>query len=107
MWTIIRRAILPTILLFVGLASIVHGVKYHTITVFADEKSPVTIDVPRPFPQGPPQFSNKTLQKTTEVVINQSEPELIREVTVGGVALNESGKIKRTYSGKPPSLCPT
>jgi hypothetical protein len=36
------------------------------------------------------------------------EPELVREVTVGGVVL-ESGELRRTYSGgePPPSLCPT
>ena len=33
--------------------------------------------------------------------------DLIREVTIGGVVLLESGKLRRTYTGEPPSLCPT
>lgn len=35
------------------------------------------------------------------------EPKLINEVTFGGVALLASGELMRTYTGEPPSLCPT
>jgi len=39
----------------------------------------------------------------------REEPEwvIVREVTVGGVVLLANGQLKRTYSGKPPSLCPS
>jgi hypothetical protein len=68
--------------------------------------------IPPPFPGaqefgGPPQFRKQTVQNTEVVTISISEPELIRDVTVGGVVLNKSHKIERTYSGKAPSLCPT
>ncbi len=41
--------------------------------------------------------------------IPRTEPEwaLVREVTFGGVARREDGQLKRTYRGKPPTLCPT
>jgi hypothetical protein len=40
-------------------------------------------------------------------VHEESEWMIVREVTVGGVTLLTDGHLKRTYSGKPPSLCPT
>ena len=43
----------------------------------------------------------------TKVTSSQAETALIREVTVGGLARDESGQIKKTYSGKAPEACPT
>ncbi len=37
----------------------------------------------------------------------KSEPALIKEASVGGVTLDESGKIKQTYTGKAPEECAT
>jgi hypothetical protein len=68
-----------------------------------------------PSPQSP-QDSQGTLppglvtKKITErVVSDEWMPEwvVVREVTFGGVARLENGQLKRTYSGKPPALCPT
>ena len=39
--------------------------------------------------------------------IIQFEPALIQEVTVGGVALDELGQLRKTYTGKPLDFCPT
>lgn len=119
MWTIIRRAILPGILLITGFASLIYGAKYHIVPVLTEQKTESTIDIPVPFSQipppfpgaqqfdGPPQMRKQVVQRTEEITIKESEPALIREVTVGGVAYNEFHKLKRTYSGKAPSLCPT
>lgn len=55
----------------------------------------------------PPGIRYETVTETyTEA---QEEPEwvIVREVTVGGVVLLANGQLKRTYSGQPPSLCPT
>lgn len=41
-----------------------------------------------------------------EFLIEESEPQLIKEVTVGGLVL-AVGRLKRTYVGDTPSLCPT
>ena len=35
------------------------------------------------------------------------EPALIREVAVGGLERDESGEIKKTYTGEAPKACPT
>nr|MBC8877032.1 hypothetical protein [Planctomycetota bacterium] len=44
-----------------------------------------------------------------KIIVTEPEPEpkLINEVTFGGVTLLASGDIMRTYTGEPPSLCPT
>jgi len=62
--------------------------------------------MPPPFglPAPPP---IKVIQ-TVVTVIEEPEPRVVREVSVGGVTLALSGEIKRTYSGEEgPSLCPT
>ena len=43
----------------------------------------------------------------TKTATGQSEASLIREVAIGGLELDESGKVKKTYSGKAPKACPT
>jgi len=50
-----------------------------------------------------------TRKVTERVVLDEWKPEwvVVRDVTVGGVARLENGQLKRTYSGKPPALCPT
>jgi hypothetical protein len=40
-------------------------------------------------------------------VVAKSEPALIKEASIGGVALDESGNIRQTYTGKPPKECAT
>lgn len=50
------------------------------------------------------------LEKVTEKYVESGEdPEwvIIREVTFGGVVRLANGTLKRTYSGKPPALCPS
>ena len=63
-------------------------------------------DFAPPFPvQPPPELAKRKVKVlVTEV---EREPVVIWEVTIGGLALAEPGTIERTYSGKPPSLCPT
>jgi hypothetical protein len=119
MWNFIRRAIFPGILLIVGFASLMYGAKYHFVPVLTEQKTEMTIDIPVAFSQIPPPFPGaqqfdghpqtrkQVVQRTEEITIKESEPALIRDVTVGGVAFNEFHKLKRTYSGKAPSLCPT
>jgi hypothetical protein len=46
---------------------------------------------------------------TQRVLVDKivGEPGLNREVSFGGVALSRDGTLLQTYSGRPPSLCPT
>jgi len=41
------------------------------------------------------------------VSITKSEPALVKEASVGGVARDKSGKVKQTYTGEAPKACPT
>ena len=55
----------------------------------------------------PPQMFAKVTKKIIETT-DEPESKVIREVSVGGLALNGSGEIMRTYSGdEGPALCPT
>lgn len=60
---------------------------------------------PPPFLQLPPELS-KVKEK---VIVSEPTRELtlIREVTFGGVTRRSPGVLWRTYTGAPPSLCPT
>ena len=83
-----RRLALAAILVAAGAALLLYGVAVHSRTVLLKQAEP------------PAAEAEKTIQ--------ESEPDLIREVSVGGVLRNPSGKIERTYGeGETPSLCPT
>jgi hypothetical protein len=61
---------------------------------------------PPPFWRPPPVFEK--LIKKVFITTDEPEPTIIREVSVGGLTLAESGEIKRTYRGNEgPALCPT
>ena len=47
-----------------------------------------------------------TMRDTVVVSEQTAEPHLILEITYGGVRLDD-GVLWRTYTGEPPSLCPT
>ena len=48
-------------------------------------------------------------QDPNSTTLSKTEPQLIKEVTIGGVQKDESGNIKQTYSDpkKAPAACPT
>ena len=82
------RIVLAAILVAAGAALVIYGVAQHSRTVLLKQAEP------------PAAEAEKTLE--------ESEPALIREITVGGLRRNPSGKIERTYGeGETPSLCPT
>jgi hypothetical protein len=115
-WAVVRRAIVPGLLVLGGLASLVYGTMYHAEPVMEEQETTTTIDVPAAFIPGEfgrdafavqPRSNKKTVTRVERVTKNASEPALIRDITVGGVALLDSGQLKRTYSGKGPALCPS
>ena len=61
---------------------------------------------PSPFGPPPP-FLTQVVKEVVQVPLDELEPKLVRDVTIGGLVLLESGKLMRTYSGTPPSLCPS
>ena len=58
-------------------------------------------------PVPPPGTKLATVMEKYLEVLQEPEWVLVREVTVGGVTRLANGELKRTYSGKPPALCPT
>jgi hypothetical protein len=138
MWAVIRRSIVPVLLVIAGTLAIVEGARFHPVSVLAEKtverETTVTIDVPLPQPPGIPEGDpsspdgpplpggmpfdqpptiKKTVTRVVEVQVDLpiiiSEPELTRDVTVGGVIRLASGALKRTYgtNSKGPAVCPT
>jgi hypothetical protein len=119
--TILQRGLLPIVMLGLGIASLGWGAKHHLLEIYEEQEIKVSIALPAemmqpmgppgrggmpPFMAGPP----PELQTVTQtVLVSQEEPEsqTVFEITIGGLALLETGELQRTYSGTPPSLCPT
>jgi hypothetical protein len=116
---IIRRAVMPLFLIIAGIAALVYGMTFHKVPVLEEHESEETIMVPEAFSARPPSFPGmdpmngppilvkKTVKKKSLDPIDLLEPALTRDATIGGIVLNETKHLQRTYTGKPPSLCPT
>jgi len=135
MWKPILRALLPMVLFAGAVGLLIYGTRFHFVPVSHQEEIEVSIAPPTPFapppipgqpPFGQPPFGQpgegppfvgpfqgalppflQTIKAKVVVTENESEPTLVREVTFGGVARLSSGSLMRTYTGQPPSLCPT
>ena len=140
-WRVLRRLVVPVLLVLGGVASVIHGARFHSAEVFETQQVQQTIRIPTSFgPAGPiggtspwgiggepgsapspdeggPAFITQTITRTVQVPKTLLEPTLTRELTVGGVARVaeadaelfdlEPGSLRQTYTGAPPSLCPT
>jgi hypothetical protein len=129
MWTLIRRAIVPLVVLLSAVASVIYGARYHRQPVAEEREIEISLADPMPFPPagpddgaspfgdpggfGPPPGMGGFFAAPTKIIEKvlvtkeEAEPTLIREVTFGGVVLMASGELMRTYTGQPPSMCPT
>ncbi len=108
-------------MLGLGIASLVWGVKHHILEIYEEQEIEISIAPPPGMmqPMGPPGREGMPplmagpppeLQTVTQLMlISKKEPEsrAVFEITIGGLALLETGELQRTYSGVPPSLCPT
>jgi hypothetical protein len=77
-----RQAIISYSLILIGGFLFIYGVFFHSTIVL-------------------PQKDNDS----TALLLSESA--IIRDAIVGGLRLEETGRIKRTYTGKPPQACPT
>ena len=68
------------------------------------DKNPA--ETPNEPPPGLEMTSKKVTEKVLEAVVDP-EGAIVRDATIGGVTRLADGRLKRTYSGLPPSLCPT
>jgi hypothetical protein len=131
----VLRAAVPLVLLASGSVALVYGIARHSAVVSVEQEIEVNLAPPpgvvppggeagvpgfgppgaelgvpslpfdAPFMQLPPELA-KVKEK---VIVSEPTAELvlIREVTFGGVTRLSSGVLWRTYTGAPPSLCPT
>ncbi len=92
------RAVVALALALAAAGALVYGAAVHS--------RPVMMDLKQSLPGGPggPGGFAPVYQTIT---MTESESDLVREVTYAGVTRLPTGEIKRTYVGKPPSLCPT
>ena len=130
--TILQRGLLPIVMLGLGIASLVWGAKHHILEIYEEQKIEISVAPPPemmqlmtppgfegfgfegppgvggmpPFMPGPPP-ELQTVEQVVLVSEEESESQAVFEITIGGLALLETGELLRTYSGAPPSLCPT
>jgi len=116
-WASSRPALISVLFILAALVLLMYGASFHSIPVI-EEREVATAPPPPELPppadsfwpfliEEPPQTSVPA-PETERVIHSETEPAVIREVTIGGVARQDSGEIKRTYSGETvPSLCPT
>ncbi len=132
---ILQRGLLPIAMLGLGIASLVWGSKHHILEIYEEQEIEISIAPPPEMmpPMGPAGFPGEPgfedpgfggppgmppfmmgpppeLQTVKQIVlVSKEEPEsqAVFEITIGGLALLETGELQRTYTGAPPSLCPT
>jgi hypothetical protein len=96
-WAFNKRLVFSFLLVPAAVAALVYGIIFHSTTILAQRIDEVEDDSP-----------DATAQHVAEPLnLDLREPAIIFDVTVGGLVRLDSGAIKRTYSGKPPSACPT
>jgi hypothetical protein len=93
------RALLPVFLGVVGVVFLLYAVCFHRTPVLVAQTPPADQTAVTETPPAQPE------EQTATIV--ESEPDLVREVSVGGVTRLASGEIKRTYTGAPEKACPT
>jgi hypothetical protein len=108
----VLRAILSLALCVAGFVLVFYAVRGHQILVAQDREVEETITIPQPptdpwLPPPPP--LTQTIKKLLREAVAVREPELVKDLTIGGVVLLKSGELKRTYLAgqEAPALCPT
>jgi hypothetical protein len=87
------KTITFVLLLLLAIALFIYGFRFHSINIS-----------PQPFGD---ELRTVEPQADDSLTLVASEPALIKEVSIGGVNLDDSGKIKQTYTGQAPKACPT
>jgi len=89
-WVLNKRLVFLVLLVPVALAALIYGTIFHSTTILAKQSD-----------------ETEDQQVAEPASMKLREPTIIRDATVGGLVRLDSGAIRRTYSGKPPSACPT
>jgi len=123
----VKRIATLILLLAAGASSLLYGSLFHQMTVEVEKEREISIaiptmsgpggmsfempgmplgDDPMQMPMVPDVMMETVIEKYVE---SQKEPEwiIVYESTFGGIDRLANSQLKRTYSGKPPALCPT
>jgi hypothetical protein len=125
----VKRIVTLILLLAAGAGSLLYGSLFHQMTVEEEKEREISIAIAIPTMPGPggmsfdqpgmppgddpmqmPMVSDVMMETVIEKYVeSQKEPEwiIVYESTFGGIARLANSQLKRTYSGKPPALCPT
>jgi hypothetical protein len=98
------RAFVALALVLCGAGAIVYAAAFHVIPV---QSAPPKPEAGQPGEPAVEAALPAEAAPAQPVTVMESEPALVREVSVSGVALAPSGEIQRTYSGQAPSQCVT
>jgi len=106
------RAFVALALVLCGAGAIVYAAAFHVIPVQSEPPKPAAAQPAEGAPEQPatPSVEAATPSEAAPAqpaAVMESEPALVKEVSIGGVTLAGSGDIQRTYSGQAPSQCPT
>jgi len=91
----------PAILILAGLLMLTYAIAFNSVTVVAQKETDETT------PQTAPDDKSTSDQAANLQSLRLSEPQVVRDVTVGGLERLSTGLLKRTYTGQPDALCPT
>lgn len=122
----VHTVLLPVLLLAAGAGALVYGHASREVPVWTIEmveKEEIILERPpapmwdgpsgpggrRSLPPPPPRPKKVTVTVEEDREVPYREPRLTREVTVGGIARLEDGRLKLTYGpgDRGPALCPT
>jgi len=96
-WVLNKRLVFLVLMVPAALAALIYGTIFHSTTILAKQSDE----------SGKNATETISQQIAEPATIKLPEPGIIRDTTVGGLVRLDSGAIRRTYSGKPPSACPT
>ena len=91
----------PAILILTGLVMLTYAIAFNSVTVVAQKETDET-----PVQTVPDDKFISDLAANLQS-LRLSEPQVVRDVTVGGLERLSTGVLKRTYTGQPDALCPT
>ena len=93
-----RCILAPALLILASLAMLIYGIAFNSVTILAEKETDKTSTQTVPDDEFPSAQTEN---------IQLSEPDITRDITVGGLVRLSTGVIKRTYTGEPESFCPT
>ena len=108
------RRFLALLLISTGVVCLVYGVGFHRVPVVEEaewtEEELKALEEDTEDTETEIELDDLIFHTDTEegtAIVRLREPDLLLEVSRGGVEREAPGTLRKTYSGKPPQACPT